>query len=133
MSISDEELAKRLARIAPQLLLPYPECVFVSWDPAHADVARQFAQRIFRGSMSSKKVTLDDVQTVFRRLRVTAATLDARYPAIDDVMLDMIRVYFLRLVRFETNVRLNAGATKTILSAPKQQANTIRLPMTNRG
>ena len=61
-------------------------------------------------SLSSKKVTFDDVKTVFRRLRAMAATLDARYPAIDDVLLDMIRVYFLRLVRFETNVRLHTDA-----------------------
>lgn len=123
VSISDEELAKRIAPIAPELLLPYPECAFVSWDPARAEVARQFAQRIFRGSLSSKKVTFDDVKPVFRRLRAMAATLDARYPAIDDVLLDMIRVYFLRLVRFETNVRLHTDAIQTILSAPKQQTN----------
>lgn len=120
ITVDDEFLKSKLTYYAtrPELLQPFPECALLdSWDPNRAEVARQFAVRIFWKHVTAAAQDLEAVKGTYRRLRGLAALIDTRYPSIDDELLDMIRVYFLRLVRFETELRLPAGFEAAVLSA----------------
>ena len=120
ITIDDAALKERLRYydIRPELLRPFPECDLVKvWDPSLAEVARQFAVRIFWTHVTPRVSELDTVKTTYRRLRALAGTIDSRYPEIDDTLLGMIRVYFLRLVRFETTLKLPQGFEASVLSS----------------
>lgn len=123
ITVDDDFLKSRLTYYAsrPELLQPFPECALLeNWDPNLAEVARQFAVRIFWKYVTARATDLDVVKTTFRQLRGLAANIDARYPVINDELLGMIRVYFLRLVRFETRLRLPTGFEATVLQRSEQ-------------
>ncbi|ALG86405.1 hypothetical protein ACH46_20295 [Gordonia phthalatica] len=119
ISIDDERLKSRLRYFdsRQELLKPFPECDLIpEWDATRSEVARQFASRIFWAHVTVSS-DLDTVRAVYRRIRTHARSLDKRYSNVDDTLLDMIRVYFLRLVRFETELRLPSGFEAAVLSA----------------
>jgi hypothetical protein len=120
-SITDGELAQRLTFYAemPELLRPFPESALVpEWDPARADVARQFAARIFaRHVVEAGVADADGLRAVYGKLRESAAALDRRYPVVDDTLLNMLRVYFLRLVRYESGIDLPSDYLTRVLMA----------------
>lgn len=119
ITIDDHELKSKLCYYATRqdLLRPFPECDLLEhWDPGFAEVARQFAARIFWTHVTAQATNIDVVKTTYRRLRTLAAQIDTRYPHIDDTLLGMIRVYFLRLVRFETALGLPPGFEASVLS-----------------
>ncbi len=120
ISMSDAELRGRTAyySTAPDLLLPFPESSLVpSWDPARADLARQFATRVFRRHLRTKTADAIAVRVVYQRLKSLCGDLDPRFPEIDDTLLDMVRVYFLRLVHYETDIDLPPEYLSRVLTA----------------
>lgn len=117
-TLTDETLAPRLRYFQdnPDLLRPYPECEVVNgWDPGFDDIAKQFAERIFRSK--DDPMTSASWRGTYQNLQQRASSLDPRYPVVDGALLDMVRVHFLRLVRYETDLDISEIWVASVLKA----------------
>lgn len=85
-----------------ELLSPYPECEFVSWNPAMAAVARQIGKLAYR-SLPGPPFSRD---LLYRGVRQAVSDSQHNFP--DEAALPAMSVLcFLRMVRFEADQPLS--------------------------
>lgn len=125
-TLSDAELDGRLTyyRQRPELLRPFPECALLpAWDPDLDDVALHLARRVFDREVGVGQRDAGTAKAAFQGLPATASGIDERYPAIGEPLLGMVRLHFLRLLRYETAIRMSDDFAATLLRTAYRRGN----------
>ena len=128
VSLDDRELRKRNRYwdSHQSLLLPYPECAFLpEWNYEIQGVAKELAHRVMRDAVPAQSSNIDVAKEAYSAIPSIVQRELPSDMTMDSVLLGMVRLYFLRLVKFTTEIPISDGAIKsTLLNHAKQTTRT---------
>jgi hypothetical protein len=125
VSLSDDEVVERNRYwdTHQSLLLPYPECRCLSeWNSELQGVAKELAYRVLRETVTAQAKTMDVAKHGYAAIpRIVQRELPADI-TLNSTLLGMVRLYFLRLVKFSTEIPISDAAIEATLANHARQS-----------
>ena len=122
--VPDEEIAQKVTywRRHPELLVPYPESVYVgSWDASVAGAGKEIARRLFAAHVPVGAVGVKKFAALYRQLDILiAAELPTTIPNTP-ALRRAVKVNFLRLAKYESQIPLADATIRKTLEAERSR------------
>jgi hypothetical protein len=118
-TISDDEVRQATTywRDHPELLRPYPECEYVpAWEPRLQPVAKELATRIFRSKIPADCADPEVLKDVYGKINSLIAAEVPPELMAEKALPAMIKLNFLRLVKFKSRIALSDERIRSTLT-----------------
>jgi hypothetical protein len=119
-TISDDEVRQATTYWLdrPELLRPYPECEYLAvWEPRLQPVARELATRIFRSKIAPDCADPEVLKDVYGKINSLIAAEVPPELRSEKALPAMIKLNFLRLVKFKSRIPLSDERIRSTLMA----------------